>query len=212
MSNQHIYSQVSTFTVMLHGDISKWLPNYHIKCLINSKYSMNIHSDIAFNNIYITSTLLTRKLQNQMFLLAELKSSLRSKVWRSLPWLGWPVWNICVTNDHGYVPLVVNTSRSFPHSWLITRFVTRLTRRVPVVKQELLILSEHLSSPPVFSGVRVTQSLALCVCVVDRCLFFCTFSFSHCVVCSSMYEFLLPPLYLKILRSAAVVPPTVCGN
>jgi hypothetical protein len=26
------------------------------------------------------------------------------------------IWNICVTNDHGYVPLVVNTSQSFPHS------------------------------------------------------------------------------------------------
>ena len=26
------------------------------------------------------------------------------------------MWNICVTNDHGYVTLVVNTSRSFPHS------------------------------------------------------------------------------------------------
>jgi hypothetical protein len=24
--------------------------------------------------------------------------------------------NICITNDHGYVPLVANTSRSFPHS------------------------------------------------------------------------------------------------
>jgi hypothetical protein len=24
---------------------------------------------------------------------------------------------ICVTNDHGYVPLVINTSRSFPHSY-----------------------------------------------------------------------------------------------
>jgi len=31
--------------------------------------------------------------------------------------------NICIKNDHGYVPLVVNTSRSFPHSWLITGFV-----------------------------------------------------------------------------------------
>jgi hypothetical protein len=27
------------------------------------------------------------------------------------------LWNICVTIDHaGYVPLVVNTSRYFPHS------------------------------------------------------------------------------------------------
>ena len=82
---------------------------------------------------------------------------------RSPPWLGWQLKNIWVTNDHGYVPLVVNTSRSFPHSWLITGFVTRLTRRVPLVKQEMLILPEHLNSPPVFSGVRVTRPLVLCV-------------------------------------------------
>jgi hypothetical protein len=43
------------------------------------------------------------------------------------------------------------------------------------VKQELLTLLEHLSSPPVFSGVHVTRSLALYVCFVDRCLSFCTF-------------------------------------
>jgi hypothetical protein len=95
------------------------------------------------------------------------------------PWLGWSLWNICVTNDHGYVPLVVNTCRSFPHSWLITRFVTRLTRRVPLVEQELLSLPEHL--------IRVTRSLVLHVCFVDRCSSFCTFSFGHWIVCSSSY-------------------------
>ena len=56
---------------------------------------------------------------------------------------------------------------------------------VPLVEQELLSLPEHLSSSSVFSRVRVTRSLVLCVCVVDRCLFFCPFSFGHCVVCSS---------------------------
>ena len=46
---------------------------------------------------------------------------------------------------------------------------------------------------PVFSGVRVTRSLVLCVCFVDRCLSFCTFSFGHCVVCSSsIYGFCVP--------------------
>ena len=46
---------------------------------------------------------------------------------------------------------------------------------------------DYLSSPPVFSGVRVIRSLAqLCVCFVDRCLSFCTCSFDHCVVCSSI--------------------------
>jgi len=108
--------------------------------------------------------------------------------------------SFCVTNDHGYVPLVVNTSRSFLHSRLIIGFVTRLTRRVPLVEQELLTLPEHLSSPPVFSGVRVTRSLVLYVCFVDPCLSFCTFSFGHCVVCSSsMYGFWLPLWYLQTL-------------
>ena len=95
-----------------------------------------------------------------------------SKILRSPPWLRWPLWNICVTNDHWYVPLVVNTSRSFPHSRLITGFVTRLTRRVPLVEQKLLTVPEHLSSPPVFSGVRVSRSLVLYVCFVDRFLYF----------------------------------------
>ena len=38
---------------------------------------------------------------------------------------------------------------------------------------------------PVFSGARFTRYIVLCVCFVDRCLYFCTFSFDHCVVCSS---------------------------
>jgi hypothetical protein len=131
-----------------------------------------------------------------------LKSSLR-KFLRSRLWLGWLLWNICVTNDHGYVPLVVNTSRFFPRSWLITGFVTRLTRKVSLVEQELLTLPEHLNSPPVFSGVCVTWSLILCVCFVDRCLSFCTFSFGHCVVCfSSIYGFWLPLCFLQTLLTA----------
>ena len=54
-----------------------------------------------------------------------------------------------------------------------------------LVEQKLLPLPEYLSSPPVFSEVSVTRSLVLYVCFVDRCLSFCTFSFGHCVVCSS---------------------------
>ena len=68
-----------------------------------------------------------------------------------IQYLGWRFWNICVTNYHGYVPLVY-TPLSFPHSRLITSFVTRLTRRVPLVEQELPTLPEHLSSLPVLEG------------------------------------------------------------
>jgi hypothetical protein len=54
--------------------------------------------------------------------------------------------------------------------------------------------------PQVFSGVRVTRSLVLYVCFVDRCLSFCTFSFGHCVVCSSsIYRFWFPLWYLQTL-------------
>jgi len=77
--------------------------------------------------------------------------------------------------------------------------------RAPLVEQKLFTLLEHLSSPPVFSGVHVTQSLVLCVCFVDRCLSFCPFSFDHCVVCpSSIYEFWLSLWYLQTLLTISV--------
>ena len=92
--------------------------------------------------------------------------------------------------------LVVHTSRSFHQSWFITGFLTRFTRQVPLVEQELLTLPDYMSPPPVFSGVCVTRSLVLCVCFVDRCLLF----FGHCVVRpSSVYEFSLPLWYLQTL-------------
>jgi hypothetical protein len=111
-------------------------------------------------------------------------------------WLGWPPWNICVTNDHGCLPLVVSISRSFLHS----RLVTRLIRPVPLVEQALVTLPKHLSSTPVSSGVCATRSLG-CFCMFCRSLFvLCTFSFGHCVVCSSLiYGFLLPLWYLQTL-------------
>jgi hypothetical protein len=144
----------------------------------------------VYKDFFDRGLLLTRKLLNQGFLLVRLKS----------PWLGWPLWNMCVTHDHGYVPLVVNTSRAFPNSRIITEFVTRLTRRMPLVHQELPSLPELLSSHPVLSGVRVTRSLVLYVCFVDRCLSLCTFCVDNCGVCpSSIYGFWLPLWYLQIL-------------
>jgi hypothetical protein len=73
----------------------------------------------------------------------------------STPWLGLLLWNICITNDHGCVPPVANTFRSFTHSWLITRVATSGAGTAT--------LPQHLTSPPVFSGVYVTWSLALSV-------------------------------------------------
>ena len=58
-------------------------------------------------------------------------------------------------------------------------------------------LYSHLSSHPLFSGVRVTRSFVLYVCFVDRFLSFFPFSIGHCVVCSSsIYGFWLHLWYL----------------
>ena len=47
---------------------------------------------------------------------------------------------LCHKWPPGYAPLVVSTSRSFPHSWLITGFVTRESRQMPLEEQTRLIL------------------------------------------------------------------------
>ena len=57
-----------------------------------------------------------------------------------------------------------------------------------LVEQELLTIPEHLSSPPVFSGIFSF------ICMFCRSLFcpFVLFLFAHCVVCSSsIYRFWL---------------------
>jgi hypothetical protein len=98
-----------------------------------------------------------------------------------------------------YCYLWMESSRWENWNHLFCRKVSFLTW-VSLVEQELLTLPEHLSSPPVFSGIRVTRSLVLYVCFVDRCLSFCTFSFGHCVVCSSsIHGFWLPLWYLQTL-------------
>ena len=99
----------------------------------------------------------------------------------------------CFRNELPTGPFLIHDS------WLITGFVIRLTRRVTLVRQVLLTLPEHLNSPPVIIWVRVIRSLVLCVCFVDCCLSFCTFSFGHCVFCSSIYGFWLPFWYRQTL-------------
>jgi hypothetical protein len=100
------------------------------------------------------------------------------------------------------VNLVTNPVIS--HEWGKDRevFTTKLMEHIRgnLWPRYSITVNQHLSSPPVFSGVLVTRSLVLCVCFVDHCLSFCTFSFGHYVVCSSsIYGFWLPIWYLQSL-------------
>jgi hypothetical protein len=95
--------------------------------------------------------LLARKLLNQGFLLVKLKSSLPKFCSHHHDLVD--RYGIAVSQmTTDIVPLVVNTFRSFPHQWLITGFVTKLTRQVPLVEHELPTLPEHLSSLRVLVG------------------------------------------------------------
>ena len=72
--------------------------------------------------------------------------------------------------------VVAITIRSFPHSWLITGFVTIVTRRVPNVEQEMNNIQAHMSSTPDFSGVRIARPwgfyVVLCTSLFVRLSFF----------------------------------------
>jgi hypothetical protein len=104
-------------------------------------------------------------------------------------------------NDHGYVPLVIKHFPVLSSFMTYHRFVTSLTRRVPLVEQKLFTLPEHLSSSPVFSRVRVTRSLVLYVCLIYRSLFVLLyFFFWPLFLSSSICGFwLLPLVYLQTL-------------
>ena len=64
---------------------------------------------------------------------------------------------LTVIIDHRCVPFVI--IQSFPHSLLLTGFVTRVRRRVPLVEQELMTIPEQLSSTPIFMGLVMLNLL-----------------------------------------------------
>ena len=65
-----------------------------------------------------------------------------------------------------------------------------------------------MSSPPDFSGVRVTWSLVLCACFVDRCLFFCSF-FVWSLCCLFSLDILITPLVSSNSSYTSVFLPSI---
>ena len=86
---------------------------------------------------------------------------------------------------------------------LYCKLFNRVTQWVPLLKQELLTLSESSEFTNGFSGVRDTQSLVFCV-VLCRLFICCPFSLSHCIFCPSIYYFWLlrwyPQTFLSCCR------------
>ena len=57
--------------------------------------------------------------------------------------------------------------------------------------------------------LAIKLSIFLCVCFVDRCLSFCSFSFGHCVVCSSVFW---PLCCLFFFELRILITPLVSSN
>jgi len=119
----------------------------------------------SYHDFLDRGLLLTMKLLNKRFYWSSWSHHFESFTIATMTWLTvmeylchkWP--RICSTCP-------------FAYSWLINGFVTRVTRYVPLVKQELPILQEHTSSPPILVGFVLLDP------------FFCT------VFCRSLYVLL----------------------
>ena len=93
--------------------------------------------------------------------------------------------------DHGRIwwrlSIVANTLRSCPHSWLITRFVTKLIRWVPLVEQELLTLPGAPEfTPGLYWGS--CYSIFSFMCVFCRSLFVLLCFFFWPLCCLSFFD------------------------
>jgi len=144
------------------------------------------------------------KLLNQGFLVVKLKSSFRKVEGHHHDLVN--RYGISVTNDHRYVWFVKMTIRSFLHLCLFTGFVTRVTRRVSHVVQELLILPEHMSSPSGFSWFRVVRSLVFYVALCSSLFVMLSF-FYWPLYCLSFFYW---PLYcLSFFNSRFLITPLV---
>jgi hypothetical protein len=63
--------------------------------------------------------------------------------------------------------------------------------RLPLVEQEELTLLQHLTSPSVFSGVRVVQSLVFCVACCRSLFVLLSFLFLLSLYCLSFFDLLI---------------------
>ena len=69
------------------------------------------------------------------------------------------------------------------------------------MEQELLYPSEAHEFTPVLVGFMLLKVQFSVQCFVDHCLSSCPFSFDHCIVCPTIYNFYYPLSILVLKRS-----------
>ena len=125
--------------------------------------------------------LLTRKLLSEGLLLVKLNASLRTFHGRHHDLV-----NSYGTSGSQMTPDMFHLSYTLSGPYHLVCYYSNTTQ-VPPVEKELLILPEHLSLPPAFNGVRVTQSLVFCV-MFCRLLFVLLSFFLWQMYCLSFFD------------------------
>jgi hypothetical protein len=85
------------------------------------------------------------------------------------------------------VRVIITFPSLFPLSWLVNWLLTRVTRPVALVEQELPTLPHLMCLPPSFGGILVAYSLVICGVLSIILSSFYPFSFVRCVVCPSIF-------------------------
>ena len=145
-----------------------------------------------YQNFLNRGLLLTTKLLSQWLLLVKLKSTHRKYYGATMIWL--TIIEYTWRNDHRYVPLIVNTSRSFPHSWPITGYLAKLTSGAGTA----YISPEHLNSPPVSC-----YSIFSVMCMFCRSWFFLLYFFFRS--CFLFFDMRILITRLVFLNSPAII-------
>ena len=90
---------------------------------------------------------------------------------------------LTVTHDHGYVLFILITIWSFPHSWLVTGFVTRVTGRISNFLCNVLYI---VVSPFVLFGHCIVD-IRLLITLLISSSNVCPFCPLHCQYTASDY-------------------------
>jgi hypothetical protein len=114
---------------------------------------------------------------------------------------------MCVAMDFASVSTIFRLElANVPNSavMFVFHFIDAIFHSLPLLEQELFTLPEHPSSPPVFSGIRVTRSLVLYVCFC-RTLFVLLYFFFWPLCCLFFFD-------IRVLIAPLVSSNSSCGS
>jgi len=147
--------------------------------------------------------LLTDKLLRQGYVSSPETKVIAPEIIWSPPWFGWPLRNICFTDENGYVPSTL-LGYSLFHRICLLPELTWSARWVSYKKQEMLTLPVHLISPQFLRGPCRSSfyrcSFGYCIVLVCMCLSCSDIAIPFGLLFSWLTVWFLPPFSLVPIK------------